>query len=449
MLPLFRNNTDAATLQIYIMLVMIPWTIKPIIGLCSDYISLFGYGKRAWLLLSWFFGVCSSVLLLIQNVSNYTNHYLVVICFIGINFEIALYDLLSEGKYAEIRRDNKHLGSDLTTFTQALQMSGLLAGTSFVGFLSDAQLYGVLYILTLIFCVLPVGPTVLGWLPESPTEVLSRERFNEEWPIILVVAICGAGGVTVSILTTVIPSPAGPFVGLGVALIFLTVILYGSNIAFKEHPLITAVALYQVVTSLSSPTIGSQLDYFYTASAECLPDGPHFSYAYYTSYTGIVGTLVGLLGTVIYHVFLSRLRFRPVLLITTFLVCLAGLSDLMIVLRWNIRMGIPDIWAYMIGEAVLEPLLGALNWLPVSALIALSAPPGMEASCFAFLAGLSNFARMVSELSGSIIIHFTSNGACDFSSLWWLVLTCHVSFRLIIGVLATWLIPDIGQQEEV
>jgi hypothetical protein len=73
----------------------------------------------------------------------------------------------------------------------------------------------------------------------------------------------------------------------------------------------------------------------------------------------------------------------------------------------------------------------------------------MEASCFAFLAGLSNFARMVSELSGSIVLHFTTENACDFSSLWWLVLTCHISFRLIIGVLATWLIPDIGQQDEV
>jgi hypothetical protein len=160
--------------------------------------------------------------------------------------------------------------------------------------------------------------------------------------------------------------------------------------------------------------------------------------------------LVGLSGTIVYHLLLSKLKFRPVLLITTLLVSLAGLSDLMIVRRWNVAWGIPDHVAYMVGEAVLEPLLGILNWIPVSALIALAAPKGMESTCFAFLAGLSNFARMMSELSGSMLIFFTQNGqACDFSSLWWLVLSCHVSFPLIVGVAAVWLVPNMEQNEKV
>lgn len=467
MLPLFRNNTDASTFQIYVMVVMIPWSIKPLIGLCSDYILIFGYHKRGWLLISLVLGsICSSLLFV------FNTPVLLVLCFVGINFEIALYDLLSEGKYAEIRRKYKNVGSDLTTFTQALQMGGLLIGTAFVGILSDAGLYVVLYIMTLVFCLAPLGPTLLGWMPEKKVitytdgvpktkiiHISEKSDFQKDWPLIVVVSICGLGGLVMSILTTTIPSPVGPFVGLGVGLIFLAAILYGSNWAFKEHPLITSVALYQVVTALSSPVIGSELDYFYTATPECLPNGPHFSYDYYISYTGIVGTALGLLGTFVYYFLLSKHRFRPVLLVTTVLVCLAGLSDLFIVLRWNILFGIPDKLAYMTGEAVLEPLLGTLNWIPVSALIVLAAPKGKESSCFAFLAGLSNFARMISELSGSIIIHFTSNlistesgggGAnCDFSALWWLVLLCHISFPLVIGALATWLIPDIEQTEQV
>jgi hypothetical protein len=466
MLPLFRNKVDAATLQIYIMVCMIPWSIKPLIGLCSDYILIGGYHKRGWLLLSLILGVMASIVLLCQIPSS----VVWVMCFMGINFEIALYDLLSEGKYAEIRRDNKKLGSDLTTFTQALQTCGQLAGTCMVGLLSDANQFVVLYVFVLVFCVLPLGPTLLGWLPEIRSNIKkfisfsNRDHFWEELPKILVVFICGIAGIVVSVLTTLIPNPWGPFVGLFVSILFLLVILWGSNKAFAAQPLITAVVLYQVVTTLSSPIIGTELDYFYTATPECLPDGPHFTYAYFISYTGIVGTTVALLGTLVYHFFLNKLRFRPVLLTTTALSCLAGLSDLAIVLRWNIKLGVPDKVAYMVGEAVLEPLLGTLNWIPVSALIALSAPKGMEASCFAFLAGLSNFARMVSELSGSIVIQFTttlsslnsdsnSGGVggggvnCNFDSLWWLVLLCHISFPLVIGVLATWLIPDMGQEE--
>lgn len=457
MLPLFRTSVDASTLQVYITIVMVPWSIKPLLGLCSDYILIGGYHKRGWLVFSVLVGAtCAGLLFVIPR------PYLAVFCFVGINFEIALYDLLSEGKYAEIRRKREDIGSDLTTFTQALQNGGVLFGTVFVGTLSDAGLYVVLYILSFSFCVLPIAPTLLGWLPEERSrsgkwvEISRTLDWKKEWLFILVVFICGMGGLSVGFLTTFLSEPLGSFVGLGVGLVFILVILYGSNNAFKDNPLITAVALYQVVTSLSSPAIGSELDYFYTATPECLPNGPHFTYAYFISYTGIVGTLLSLAGTFIYYVSLSKFRFRPVLLITTILVCLAGFSDLFIVLRWNTVIGIPDKVAYMAGEAVLEPLLGTLNWIPVSALIALAAPKGKEASCFAFLAGLSNFSRMLSELSGSIVIRFTSSLGegggggtnCDFSSLWWLVLLCHISFPLVIGVLATWLIPDIGQEEE-
>jgi len=461
MLPLFRNQLDAATLQIYLLVVMMPWTIKPIIGLCSDYILIGGYHKRGWLVFSVLVGLTSSVLLFVAH-----NPFLLVLCFAGINFEVALYDLLSEGKYAEIRKNNDRLGSDLTTFTQALQMAGLLVGTSFVGFLSDAQLYKIMYLLILTFSVLPLIPTLLGWLPEDyhPLEnsnvgcanvkkvirLVDLDDIHQNWKIILVVFISGLAGLTVSFTTSILSEPINMFVGFGVGMFFLFVILIGSHYAFKPHPLITSVALYQVITSIGAPLIGSELDYFYTATPECLADGPHFSYAYYISYTGVVGTLVGLSGTFVYHILLSKLKFRPVLLITTLLVSLAGLSDLMIVQRWNVAWGIPDRVAYMVGEAILEPLLGILNWIPVSALIALAAPKGMEASCFAFLAGVSNFSRMMSELSGSMLIHFTQNGeACDFSSLWWLVLLCHVSFPLVVGVMAVWLVPDMEQNEKV
>lgn len=452
MLPLFRTHVDAATLQIYIMLVMIPWTIKPLIGLCSDYVLLWGYHKKGWLLMSGLIGSVSAACLFLLS-----RPYWAVFCFVGINFEVAVYDLLSEGKYAEFRREEKMIGSDLTTFTQALQNGGVLLGSTFVGVLSDAGLYIVLYIFTLSFCIAPLVPTLLGWMPEKhfPRGDPDIPSLREDWPFILVVFVCGLGGLTVGTLTLAIPEPLGSFVGLGVGLLFVGIILYGANNVFKDFPLITAVALYQVITSLSSPVIGSELDYFYTATPDCLADGPHFDYSYFVSYTGVVGTILSLTGTFIYYIALSKFRFRPVLLITTVLVCLAGFSDLFIVLRWNVALGIPDKWAYMAGEAVLEPLLSTLNWIPVSALIALSAPKGKEATCFAFLAGISNFSRVLSELSGSIVIRFTSSlsaaggtAGCDFSSLWWLVLLCHISFPLVIGILATWLIPDIGQEED-
>jgi hypothetical protein len=115
---------------------------------------------------------------------------------------------------------------------------------------------------------------------------------------------------------------------------------------------------------------------------------------------------------------------------------------------------LPDNWAYMIGGAVLEPVVDMLNWIPSNALISIVVEDGMEASCFAFLAGISNFARMATKLSGTII--FTLAGietvgvgkVCNFDSLWWLVLICHVISPIVIGIPAVFLIPDMKQDEK-
>ena len=105
-----------------------------------------------------------------------------------------------------------------------------------------------------------------------------------------------------------------------------------------------------------------------------------------------------------------------------------------------------------------------LNYIPATALLSKVVPPGMESSCFAFLAGINNFAAMISELSGGLIFeaagvrtvvaggnstHASSGGGCDFSALWWLIVLCHVSMPIAIGVPAAWLIPNVLQTEEL
>jgi hypothetical protein len=81
----------------------------------------------------------------------------------------------------------------------------------------------------------------------------------------------------------------------------------------------------------------------------------------------------------------------------------------------------------------------------------------MESSCFAFLAGINNFASMISELSGGLIFEAAgikttlspASGACNFDALWWLIILCHVSLPIAIGVPAAWLIPNVLQTESL
>lgn len=453
MLPLFKDllHVNAQQLQIYVMIVMIPWSVKPLIGICSDYILIGGYNKRGWLLIGSAVGILFSALLF---ASSSTSSALLGACFTGINFQVALYDLLSEAKYSEIRNEHIEIGSNLTTLVQGMQVVGVLITIMFVGALADERIYTPIFIIALCLSISMLIPTLLGWLPEVRhqgvrfIQIIDLDRLRSERYMIMVVAFCGASGLISSLVVTL----ANPTAGLIVALLLLICCISGCWAFFPAG--LTQVALYQVFTTLSQPAMGAALDYYYTANADCLPDGPHFSYAYYIGYAGIVGTLISLAGVGIYQVAFSQMRFRTVLSITTILASLGGISDLIIVLRWNIAMGIPDKVAYIVGEAVLEPLLGMLNWIPASALISITAPKGMEASCFAFMAGLSNFARMVSELSGSILftaagINTTSDDVCNFDSMWWLVLMCHIVMPIAIGIPSTWFIPNIKQDERL
>lgn len=452
MLPLFRNSVDAATLQVYSMIIMLPWSLKPLIGLCSDYILMGGYRKRGWLLLGQAVGLAASVALFMVSVSSPRAAWSVAILvagFAGQQFQISLYDLLSEAKYSELRNANPHVGSDITTLVQGMIALGELVALLFVGFLADGGMFTVLFAIGLGLSASTLLPTLLGWLPEVPPPPqrvtacvsLSATATRSELPLILVVAFCGFSSVVVVSLEEF------PLIGLGVSFVLLLCCLLGAWRVFS--PLLAQVALFQVLTTVAQPSVGTALSYYYTANATCVPDGPHFDYAYFISWTGIVGTLLGLAGVLVYQLALSRLRFRRVLFITTVLVSLAGLSDLSMVLRWNVALGVPDHAAYMLGEAIVEPLLSKLSWIPVSALISLAAEPGREACSFAFMAGIANFARMQAKLSGAVITAAAGVGKdCNFEALWWLVLLCHAVFPLCIGVPAVWLVPDMEQQQD-
>jgi len=159
-LPLFKSfGVDAASLQIYTVLIFIPWSIKPLMGLASDLILIRGYNKRYWLVLSCLVGTASAAMCFLAFKSQIP--LALVFCFCGINVQIAMYDLLSEGKYSEIRNTHPQIGSDATTLVQAMTITGGLIAMSFIGVLADANLFWIVFIIAIVLAVSPLIPTLL------------------------------------------------------------------------------------------------------------------------------------------------------------------------------------------------------------------------------------------------------------------------------------------------
>jgi len=190
-----------------------------------------------------------------------------------------------------------------------------------------------------------------------------------------------------------------------------------------------------------------------TADAACLPDGPHFDYTYYITITGVVGSVVNFFGVILYQYFLSGWRFRSALIFTIVIGALAPMIDLIIVMRWNVKIGIPDKVFFLLGNAIFENLVGILQSIPFSSIFAKIAPPGMESAVFAYTVGIANFCGMVSNLLGSGVIKWsgmtTVGDDCNFDALPNLIVIFSILIPTLVGIPATFLIPNVLQTENM
>lgn len=469
MLPIYKNvlGVDAATMQFFMMLTMVPWSIKPLLGLLSDHVAIGGLHKRPWLLQSMMVGCVGAGFAFLAMTRN--SGLGLALCFAGVQLQIALYDLMAEAVFsarmrthdAQEQDPNKKTGSDVVTLSQNMQMVGGIAATLVVGVMADHGAYTGLLAIAALLCVTPLLPTLWGWLcEERDAEVVytnrfccwgvvqfsSAERVTEQQGMILVIAFMGIAAP----VTAFIANAGDPAIALAVATLFCVAAIVGAYAVFPR--LVAHVALYQVLRNVGSPSISGALDYFYVGDEQCVPGGPHFSFTYYLLVAGLIGYGASLFGGIVYQAYMSKMRFRSVVLVTTILSALTGLSDLFIITRANIALGIPDKLAYVAGEAILEPMIGLMNYIPIAALLSKSAPPGMESSVFSFLAGIGNFSGLMRELSGALLFDVAgvvTVGECNWQALPVLVLTCHVLGPLVTGVAASFLIPNVQQTENV
>lgn len=451
-LPLFKNvfGIQASALQLYLVAIYVPWSLKPIIGLASDFTIIGGYHKRYWLLFSIFLGCLGAALSFVAY--SIKNVGWIVACFTLVMFQIALFDLMTESAYSSVMLKHPYTGADVVTLTQVFDIIGGVCTTSFSGVLSDAGAYNAMFSIILVLTLVVLPFTIFNWVGEDKKEsfrtfeLVEKEQLRKERNRIIVIAMTGLSAPIIATLSNV----ADPAYATVFSFLLTVGCIFGAYATFPR--VVAQLALYQVLVTLSRPAFGSALDYFYTADPVCLPGGPNFSYAYYQTIVGIVAEFASLVGVLSYQWTLGGMRYRRVVLITSLLRTLAGLSDLFLVLRLNIALEIPDKVAYMLGEAMLEPALTMLNYIVGTVLIAKVVIPGMESSIYAFMAGIYNFSTVTNSLMGALLYEAAgvrTVGDCDFSSLWWLILIFNIALPIAISIPSAFLIPDEYQDQSL
>ena len=97
--------------------IFIPWSIKALMGATSDLYPLFGYHKRSYMLVAT--GVGSLSLAVLGGTTfNADNATAAVPLLFLVMFQVAMVDLLCEGKYAEMMRRLPHTKGDAVSFVR-------------------------------------------------------------------------------------------------------------------------------------------------------------------------------------------------------------------------------------------------------------------------------------------------------------------------------------------
>ena len=116
-----------------------------------------------------------------------------------------------------------------------------------------------------------------------------------------------------------------------------------------------------------------------------------------------------------------------------------NLTDVVLVKRWNIAIGIPDE-VVILGDCALSPMARRFYIMPLYILAAKVCPSGAEATVFAILTALGNFGTSVSVYFGSLVLQFFDIRDGNYKHLV-LVICLKCASRLLPLLLIPLLVP--------
>ncbi|OEL30360.1 putative folate-biopterin transporter 2 [Dichanthelium oligosanthes] len=173
--------------------------------------------------------------------------------------------------------------------------------------------------------------------------------------------------------------------------------------------------------------------------------GTYGTFALVQGYIGLIysiGSVGSLLGVLLYQSTLKDYPFRSMLLWAQVLSSLAGMLDLVLVTRLNLKIGIPDYF-FAVADNGISQMVGRLKWLPLLVLCSKLCSPGVEGTFYALLMSLQNAGLLMSAWWGGLLLHMLNVTRMEFSNLWIAVLIRNISRLVPLALL--FLVPQSDQ----
>lgn len=415
--------------------------MKAAIGLLSDVVPIFGLHKRSYIAIVSIIGATALLLLWLVTLSA-SLAPVAALFLLFVNLQIATVDLLAEAKYAELMVKYPQTGSDIVSFVWGLVSVGSLIGSLISGPIADKASPRLLYAIALPLAAQAALPALSGWFPETrdPDAPIRTDKLHAHPKLARLSLAMTVGAVMVG-TSAALGSPviqSSISVGAAVALAILG--------CFWLPPTLRRANLYLFLNNVLYISLSGAMDYFFTAGETCIKDGPHFSMTYYITWANIVASIGSLIGVTVFQRFLNGRSFRLAFSLGIIVKLFASMFDYIIVKRYNTHyLGISDKTFFMLGDAVISPIVLMLDLMPAVVLTSKVCPPGMEASVYALLVSYQNLGGGVASTIGVEVINYlniSTTEPCNFDGLPGAILFGHVILPALAFPLIFLLIPD-------
>jgi MFS family permease len=449
---LSARNVPGPTMQIYSAIGMLPFAMKPLIGMLSDAFPILGYQKNPYILLTTMVGLAGLTTIAASGMVTMNVRYLVIGLFC-IMMMVSSADVLTEAKYAERIRSCPEKGPDFITFVWLMVTAGGLTATLTLGSVLEALKPHWVYAICLLPAAIIIMPTVLNYLDErkmSPAEVVSvRTHYFAQGE--LVILVCLVGGASIVIMVTGLVQHS-VWVNLAVGLSCAFVV--ASAFLLLTAPIIGKMVAFGIVQHLMAFSTMGGVFYFFTNGPEQYPEGPHFSPMFLISIVGAVGSIFSLVGFSMFNLFMKRWRYHSVFFTTNIIYSFGHALAAIQFSRLNLTWGISDE-VFAISYAIVQSVTTSMLFLPCIVLLTQLCPKNVEATMYALLAGTGNLGTQIGGSVGAAVLTYlgvTPRGddgeSAKFENLWIAALISSFA-PMITLVLLPWMIPDALQTERL
>lgn len=405
-LHLSPSTTGVATSMI-----SLPWIAKPLVGFMSDCVPIFGYRRKSYLVLASFGASAMWMLLAAVPAAVWSTMLL------GIATQLCIVtaDVVADGLVVQhVHKNEKGVQNKgkMQSATWTCRFSGSIVASLLSGFVLEFVPPRAVFGMTAM-PLFVMGCFSMGYAEER---VIAADGARTE--------AGGWEGTDLDLLT----GEGRQVRATSASRVRVAALKVWFIVRQKE---IWRPTMFLLLLA-STPSSGASMFFFFTQSRDA--GGLGFSSTFIGVLT-LIGSLSGIIGVQLYR--RTRLRHMPLRTLlkrVTWFVAVFQCTELILVTRLNVKLGISDHIFVVTGDSI-EDIVESVGFLPLMILVARLCPAGVESSVYASIIALSNMGGIIARLLGAAIARACGVTLFNFTRLWLVSLMCTVTIPVPLVIL--------------